>query len=54
MDKMCWACTELYDDSLDKCPFCGAPKERPMPVKVEPKAEVKQSHKAKVPVKKGK
>lgn len=31
MDKMCWACTELYDDSLDECPFCKNPKIKPVP-----------------------
>ncbi len=29
MQKLCWACTEPYDDSLAKCPYCGVPRENP-------------------------
>ena len=54
MDKMCWACTELYDDSLDNCPFCGVSKDPPVRepfTATIPKApEPKRSHTAKVPV----
>ncbi len=52
MQKLCWACTEPYDDSLAKCPYCGVPRNAPKSDSV--KVEVKRSHKAKVPVKKGK
>ena len=30
MDKLCWACTEPYGDSLGNCPQCGASKEAPV------------------------
>jgi hypothetical protein len=41
----CWSCGEPYDDSLVKCPQCGAPKENPrIP---EPEPEPKRSHKVK-------
>jgi hypothetical protein len=53
MRIMCWACTNngddsIYEDSLLKCPFCGVPKERPEPVKAEPKGkEAKDKKKVK-------
>lgn len=42
MEKVCWACTELYDDTLEKCPYCGEVWKRKEP---EVKPEVKKDKK---------
>jgi RNA polymerase subunit RPABC4/transcription elongation factor Spt4 len=52
MNKMCWSCTELYDETIGKCPYCGEPRDKPF-VKIaevieEKTGEVpKRSHKKK-------
>ncbi len=49
MPILCWACTEQYDDSLAKCPFCGVPRDAP---KREPVKVVEKKPVVKAPVKK--
>jgi rRNA maturation endonuclease Nob1 len=53
--KVCWGCTEPYEDSLEKCPYCGEPWARPE-VKPEVKKEIAKTFVDKVVsvIKKGK
>jgi len=41
MNKMCWACTEQYDEALEVCSYCGEPRVKPKPEDKEEKKKKK-------------